>query len=259
MSFNNLRALRILQQINFWTFVPSIVLLFYVNDWIYFVACITSIVLITKVGISIAQHRYFTHRSFETTAVKHKLLILLGALSTTGTVIQYAVTHRHHHAKSDTVDDIHSPNFLSGLRVWFQFYPQENLDRLSIKNVKDLIRDPLIMLQHKYYLLIIAAYIILLAVVDPLLILFCYVIPCGYTMLNVGLTSYTTHLKNIGYRNFDISDDSRNNTLVNWITLGEGLHNNHHAKPSSYTYAFTDYKYEWDFTAWLIKTFLMKS
>ncbi len=259
MNFNNLRALRILQQMNFWGLVPSVVLLFYFASWEYVLACLISIVLITKVGISIAQHRYFTHRSFQTSNIKHRILILLGALSTTGTIIQYAVTHRHHHAKSDTVDDVHSPNFLSGLRVWFQFYPQESLEKLSIKNVKDLIRDPLVMLQHKYYLLIIAAYIILLAAIDPLLVLFCYVIPCGYTMLNVGLTSYTTHLKSVGYQNFNVGDDSRNNTLVNWVTLGEGLHNNHHAHPGSYTYDIAGRKYEWDFTGWLIKTFLMKS
>jgi stearoyl-CoA desaturase (delta-9 desaturase) len=36
-----------------------------------------------------------------------------------------------------------------------------------------------------------------------------------------------------GYRNYDISDDSRNNWFVALLTLGEGWHNNHHADARS--------------------------
>jgi stearoyl-CoA desaturase (delta-9 desaturase) len=36
-----------------------------------------------------------------------------------------------------------------------------------------------------------------------------------------------------GYRNYQTSDDSRNNVLLGFATGGEGFHNNHHAYPSS--------------------------
>jgi stearoyl-CoA desaturase (delta-9 desaturase) len=36
-----------------------------------------------------------------------------------------------------------------------------------------------------------------------------------------------------GYRNFDTPDQSRNNTLVAWLVLGEGFQNNHHRFPAS--------------------------
>jgi stearoyl-CoA desaturase (delta-9 desaturase) len=36
-----------------------------------------------------------------------------------------------------------------------------------------------------------------------------------------------------GYRNFDIADRSRNNTLIAWLVCGEGYQNNHHAMPRS--------------------------
>jgi fatty-acid desaturase len=40
-----------------------------------------------------------------------------------------------------------------------------------------------------------------------------------------------THLW--GYRNYETSDNSRNNFWVAMITTGEGWHNNHHADPHS--------------------------
>jgi stearoyl-CoA desaturase (delta-9 desaturase) len=36
-----------------------------------------------------------------------------------------------------------------------------------------------------------------------------------------------------GYRNYANDDQSRNNTWVAWLTMGEGYQNNHHAHPSS--------------------------
>jgi fatty-acid desaturase len=45
------------------------------------------------------------------------------------------------------------------------------------------------------------------------------------------LVNSVTHLW--GYRNFETSDNSRNNLLIPLITSGEGWHNNHHAYPRS--------------------------
>jgi stearoyl-CoA desaturase (delta-9 desaturase) len=36
-----------------------------------------------------------------------------------------------------------------------------------------------------------------------------------------------------GYQNFSTGDDSRNNTLVAWLVMGEGFQNNHHRYPTS--------------------------
>ena len=39
------------------------------------------------------------------------------------------------------------------------------------------------------------------------------------------------HMKQFGYRSFETSDESKNNFWVGLGALGEGYHNNHHAKP----------------------------
>ncbi len=41
-----------------------------------------------------------------------------------------------------------------------------------------------------------------------------------------------------GYRNFDLADQSRNNTLVAWFVFGEGYQNNHHAHPEAAKFSF---------------------
>jgi stearoyl-CoA desaturase (delta-9 desaturase) len=38
-----------------------------------------------------------------------------------------------------------------------------------------------------------------------------------------------------GYQNFKGQDESRNNLLLGYLTLGEGWHNNHHAYPRAAT------------------------
>jgi fatty-acid desaturase len=58
------------------------------------------------------------------------------------------------------------------------------------------------------------------------------------------------HTPGYGYRNFDTKDASQNVPLLGWITWGQGWHNNHHAKASSYDFgtAVSGKKSEWDFS-----------
>ena len=64
-----------------------------------------------------------------------------------------------------------------------------------------------------------------------------------------GFVNVLSH--KFGYRNFDVNDTSTNLPWVNIITMGGGLHNNHHARPGSWTCKFREG--EWDPSAWLIK------
>jgi fatty-acid desaturase len=52
-----------------------------------------------------------------------------------------------------------------------------------------------------------------------------------------------------GYRNFDTTDKSTNNTLGQWLFgfPGAMLHNNHHAFPDEYNYKMSEKWYETDF------------
>lgn len=250
---NSVLLLRIVQQINFWGMFMGLAALIYLANWWYLVVCLISVILLAKVGLSVGQHRYFSHRSFTTTARKATLLRWLATLSTTGSTLQYATVHRHHHRYSDTPQDLHSPRYLGRWRTWFHWYDQDPSSVAGASIVRDLLRDTHIVWHHRHYWLIISGYILCLAVIDPWLVLFCYIVPCGYAWTNAGIQSLVLH---------DTDDDrpgdrSKNSILWNAITLGEGLHENHHRQPAHYR--FTNRTRDFDFPAWLIEKFFLRS
>lgn len=224
--------------------------------WLYLLVTLVSILLISKVGHSIGQHRYFSHRSFKTGPKREWLMALFATLGTTHTAIHYSALHRYHHAHSDTELDPHCPRQLGFFRSFFSFIDQEKTKEIKTRLVKDLLANDTVVFFHNWYWPTIALYWIILVSIDPLLFLFCYVIPCGYVQFVAGTQLSLGHMW--GYRNFDTKDSSINNRLWNWLTLGEGLHNNHHQKPYEYDFAFTKKPGEWDFCGWLVKRFLVQ-
>lgn len=253
---NNVIALRVVQQINFWGMFASIAALFWLNQWYYYALTGLCVLLIAKGGSSIGQHRYFSHRSFQTTPLRDKILLWLATLSTTGTTLQYAAIHRYHHRHSDVPEDVHAPLDLGAWRCWFHWYRNRVSQMVGPAYIKDLLKRPDVMWHHKWYFALIAGYVLLLAAIDPWLILFCYTIPAGYAWFNGGVLSLPLHIKGQGYRNFDTPDNTNNSRLWNWLTLGEGLHNNHHHRPQEYNFAFTGRPGEWDMCAWVIDRLL---
>lgn len=224
------------------------------NFWYVFVT-IVSVLLISKVGHSIGQHRYFSHRSFQTGPKREWLMALLATLGTTHTAIHYSALHRYHHAHSDTGLDPHCPKQLGFWRSFFSFVDQEKTKAIQTKHIRDLLVKKPVTFFHNWYWPTIVLYWVLLLAIDPLLFLFCYVIPCGYVQFVAGTQLSLGHMW--GYKNFDTKDDSINNKLWNVLTLGEGLHNNHHARPYEYDFAYTKKPGEWDFCGWLVKTALI--
>ena len=60
-----------------------------------------------------------------------------------------------------------------------------------------------------------------------------------------------------GYRLFNTPDGSTNNTWVNLITLGSGLHNTHHAEPKNWSNKKR--WYDLDLPGSIIKYFFIKA
>jgi stearoyl-CoA desaturase (delta-9 desaturase) len=132
------------------------------------------------------------------------------------------------------------------------------IDETKAKNIpprliRDLISNPVVMFFHNWYWPTIILYVMILVICDPMLVLFCYVIPVGYTKFITGSQISLGH--GAGYRNFDTADNSVNNKFINYLTLGEGLHNNHHARPGEFDFGFTGKRHEWDFCGTLVRLF----
>ena len=57
-----------------------------------------------------------------------------------------------------------------------------------------------------------------------------------------------------GYKTYKVNDHSTNSWIANVYTLGEGWHNNHHAKPNQMRQG--EQWWEWDLPAFIIERFL---
>lgn len=194
---------------------------------------IISFYLLNIVGVWLTYHRYFSHRSFKfKNSFFEWVFMSIGILSSRGSPLGWAYLHRLHHRHSDTDKDPHSP-YQVGFK-FFDFKHMRNIENqeMQIFLVKDLI-TPAHLFIHKYYCLIIGFVIILFALINFELFYFLWVIPVILTHFTISVFNYFGHIN--GYRNFDTTDNSKNNAWLFPILLGECWHNNHHADPKKET------------------------
>lgn len=254
--------LRIVQAINLLSIPVGLLWLAFNFTWGYFIVLAVSVIVISKIGNSVGTHRYFCHRTFKTGAKREWVLAFLSTLSTTGPIIQYSAVHRYHHSNSDVEADIHDPRRIGFWKAFLHYYsPDFDMKKkLTASWVKDLVRKECCKINYDHYWKIIFAYVVVLALIDPTLILFAYAMPAGYAWFVGGVQTSPLHYAWKGhYQNYDLGDMSHNSNFWNWVTLGDGLHNNHHAKSGYHRLNHFPEKGEWDLPGWIIeKMFLVK-
>jgi stearoyl-CoA desaturase (delta-9 desaturase) len=188
-------------------------------------------------AIGAGYHRYFSHRAYKTSRVFQFLLALLAQSSSQKSVLWWAAKHRHHHFHSDTEQDIHSPRHKSFFYSHIGWIFDRRHDATDLVKVEDFARFPELMLLHKYEI-----------VPALFLALLCFMVG-GWPGLFVGffwstvLLYHSTFCINSlahvhGSKRYLTGDDSRNNWLLAFFTMGEGWHNNHHAYQSSVRQGF---------------------
>lgn len=194
-----------------------------------------------SLGICLGYHRLLTHDGMKTYPWVRYLFATIGSLAGEGTPLDWTADHRKHHKHSDQIGDPHSPHEGPwwAHMFWLAFHTHNGDRAAHLKRwVPDLYRDRGIRFMDYLFL--------------PLHILSGFVLfGLGYAYggTDVGISwviwglfvrlvavLHTTWLVNsashmFGYRNYETTDDSRNNWLVAIIAYGEGWHNNHHAYP----------------------------
>jgi len=205
-----------------------------------------------SIGNSVGQHRYFAHKTFKTSKFWERVLILSATLASVSSVFGYIVTHREHHKHTDDALDPHSPHHMSTWRSWT--LDLTDTGRWDLRNAKDWIKNKDVMNAHKYFFAFILLYIALLSILDPMLIIYAYLVPASLCVWATGAFNTWGHghgLQSLGYRTWNTQDKSVNHHLVNLITFGEGWHNNHHSNPGAWHQG--QQWWEWDLNAWIIK------
>lgn len=175
-------------------------------------------------GFAVCVHRGLCHRAFVMKPAVTRVLSLFAALGMTGSPMGWTGTHRTHHAHSDRPRDPHAP----GDHGWWLLWTGPDL-QIDWWRIRDMLRDPFQCWLHRYYFLVAAGWMLILAAIHPLALVFGFVIPAGLHVTTSNLSTILGH--GHGYRNHDTRDGSTNNALLAVLTWGEGWHNNHHANP----------------------------
>lgn len=223
-NFNT--QIKIVQLFNLVLSLIGIVYLTIFFNQFYFWITILTFLIFGVIGANSGFHRYFSHRSYKTYRLIEIIMALIGSLSTLGSVISWVALHRYHHLHADTERDPHSPKHIGFLNAYTYNWKRVEINK---KFIKDLIKDPIIVFLHRHYFKVIFLYVLILGLIDPLLILFAYCIPATGCLNGVASVTTIGHIH--GYTNHNVNDTSKNSWIANILSLGEGWHNNHHAKP----------------------------
>lgn len=216
-------------------------------SWSYLAISVLFFYAYSVVGISMMMHRYYTHKSFELHNITKWVLTIFAVLSGRGSPIGWVYVHRLHHATSDTEKDPHSPHYDTFKFIGFRPVYDDS-KKINYFIVKELL-TPVHIKIDKYYMLLIASFVLFLGLLDPNLILYVWAMPVFLVSVSQIAFNYFCHM--YGYRNFEVKDKSTNNIFMWPLILGDAWHNNHHADAKNYN---TQHKFwELDPVAWFIK------
>jgi stearoyl-CoA desaturase (delta-9 desaturase) len=223
-------------------------------NWSSLWVMVVGVFVFGYLGINLFYHRLLTHKGLVCPKWLEHTFALLAVCCVQDTPARWVGIHRWHHIKSDESDDPHTP--LAGLawgHVGWVFLKNDQIDRDTIytRFAKDILRDPFykrLETTARYPLIIVASWGLFFSVGFAIELLwggsFVQAIQFGLSLLIWGVFVRTVVVWHVtwsvnslahvfGYRNYDTSDDSRNNWFVALMTLGEGWHNNHHADARS--------------------------
>ncbi len=222
-------------------------------EWVWFLGLMT----FCEMSITAGYHRLWSHKAYQANPLLKFIYALGGACALQNDCLTWASDHRRHHLY---VDDNEKDPYSAGLGFWYSHFAWMIRDyestREDLSNVEDLLKEPILVWQRKYYLALMLIMNIALPVaigyyhgniVSSLLLL-------GF--LRLSLSQHFTYLINSaahmwGKKEYDPSQTACDNSFISLFTFGEGYHNYHH------TFAW-DYRngvkwYHYDPTKWLIK------
>ena len=203
-------------------------------------------------GINLCYHRLLSHRSFSCPLWLEHTFAMIAVCCVEDTPARWVATHRLHHHRADDRPDPHSP-MVSLFWSYMGWLFIENTDlRRGVaydRYARDIVRDKFYRWIERAVVWITLAQSLVYFVVGSLIELamggtidealqFGASVWLWGVIIRTLLVWHVTWCGNsfphlFGYRNYETSDNSRNNALVAIITSGEGWHNNHHADPNS--------------------------
>ena len=203
-----------------------------------------SFYVLRMVGITAFYHRYFAHKTFQTSRFMQFIFALIGSAATQRGPLWWASHHRHHHHYADTNEDVHSPikGFFWSHMGWF--LSDKNF-KTRLELIPDFARFKELILLDRFDIFVPLSCLAIMYLLGSMLNYFypnwgtsgLQMMIWGYVISTVVLLHATLSINSFahrfGSRRFETKDTSRNSLLLALITFGEGWHNNHHQFPHS--------------------------
>ncbi len=189
-------------------------------------------------------HRYAAHQVFTMSRFGEKVCFFLTWLCQGSNYLSaygYGVMHRLHHAHADTEEDPHSPKYDANLfsMMW------------RTKNTYQAINKKKLVVEAKYlknvpewesfdkFASSRITRLVWAAIYTSFFALFAtawwqwLLLPVAFLMAPIHgvIINWFAHI--YGYTNFKVSDTSKNLFPFDFLMMGEGYHNNHHANSGS--------------------------
>ena len=215
------------------------------GHWYYWLISIVVYFVTGCFGMTMTYHRLLSHKSWNAPKWFERFGTLCGTYGLVGSSIGWVAIHREHHHHTDKENDPHSPKHKGFISVqWLSMFEKPNP-----KYAMHLIRDRFHATIHKYYLAIHITIAVVLAVINPMLLLCAYLTPAAILWNAGSFINTLTHMT--GYRRYNTDDDSTNIWWLGYFMWGEGWHNNHHNQPNNA--AFGEKWWEFDIGTVFIK------
>lgn len=218
---------------------------------------VVSFILLYLTGLSITAgyHRLYAHKTYRTNVVIEAIILFFASMAGQGSALRWGFDHRLHHAYVDTDDDPYSikKGFWYAHFLWIIEKPR----KIDPKVVPDLMKNKLVMFQHRYVeLCLVVTNAIAFFAVGALLndYLGAFVISLWLRMF--ALHHFTWFINSLahtwGDKPFSQEQSAVNNYVISLLTFGEGYHNYHHTFANDYRNGIRWYHF--DPTKWLIWT-----
>jgi stearoyl-CoA desaturase (delta-9 desaturase) len=209
----------------------------------------------TGFSITAGYHRHFAHGAYECRRFVKAFYLLFGAAAFQHSVLNWSADHRRHHENID--EDLDPYNIKKGFlwaHIGWLMVKAPNPGDFS--NVPDLIADPMVRFQHRFYVPLA----ITMGFLVPLGIGFAMGHPWGCLLwagvFRTVVVHHSTFFVNslahtLGRRPYSIAVSARDSVVTALLTFGEGYHNFHHRFSTDYRNGVR--RHQWDPTKWLIR------
>lgn len=210
--------------------------------------------MFTGLAITGGYHRLFAHRSYTARWPVRILMLLAGAAGIEESAWSWCRDHRRHHRYVDRDGDPYNIN----RGFWFAHFLwmfRKDTWQGGDAGAGDLWKDPLVRLQHRFYLPLAGFFGLGL----PTAIASIWGDPWG-GLLVAGLARIVVNhhftfainsvCHTVGKQPYSDRHSARDNWVTALFTYGEGYHNFHHEFANDYRNGLKPY--HWDPTKWLI-------